>query len=32
MVTLRPMTEAEYDTFQARLLEGYIAERIREGA
>ncbi len=27
MVTLRPMTEAEYDTFQAHSLEGYIAER-----
>lgn len=27
MVTLRPMNEAEYDTFTAGTLEGYIAER-----
>ncbi len=32
MVTLRPMTKAEYDTVEAHLLEGHIAERIREGA
>ena len=27
MVTLRPMTEPEFDTFMARSLEGYIAQR-----